>query len=131
MKAISSEEEYKKTLVRIDELMNAEKGTPEGAELETLVHLVLQYEKTQEKFDLKDLVDPLVYKVKYVRNKTYTDVYSADFSLAAEKWCHEFEVGNPTGKLIEVFHPTSNIKKYFAIKETTVYHAVEKIRRSK
>ena len=44
LEKISSEEEYNKVLQRIDELMNAKKGTPEYDELQKLTDLVEDYE---------------------------------------------------------------------------------------
>ena len=44
-KVIKNETDYEADLARIDELMNADPGTPEGDELELLVTLVELYEK--------------------------------------------------------------------------------------
>ena len=44
-KLIKNEAEYETALSRIDELMDAEPGTPQGYELELLVTLVDLYEK--------------------------------------------------------------------------------------
>lgn len=43
-RAIRNEEEYNATLARIDPLMDAESGTPEGEELDVLTDLVELYE---------------------------------------------------------------------------------------
>jgi len=45
IKAIRSETDHETTLARIDELMNAELGTPEGEELDVLADLVEHYEE--------------------------------------------------------------------------------------
>ena len=44
IKVIKTEEDYQKALSRIEELMDAELGTPEGDELDFLVTLVEKYE---------------------------------------------------------------------------------------
>lgn len=44
IKEIETEEEHQKALSRIEELMDAELGTPEGDELDFLVTLVEKYE---------------------------------------------------------------------------------------
>ena len=45
IKAIRTEQDYQAALVRIDRLMEAEPGTPEGEELDVLVDLVELYER--------------------------------------------------------------------------------------
>ena len=45
-KIIKTEKEYDKALARINDLMDADQGTPEGDELEQLVTLVELYEET-------------------------------------------------------------------------------------
>ena len=47
IKKIMSEEEYQNVLQRIDELMNAKKGTPEYEELQLLTDMVEDYEDSQ------------------------------------------------------------------------------------
>lgn len=54
IKVIETEEDYQKTLSRIDELMDAEPNTPEGDELELLVTLVELYE--DKKYPIKEPV---------------------------------------------------------------------------
>ena len=45
IRTISTEADYAQALVRINELMDAELGTPEGDELDALTDLVVVYEK--------------------------------------------------------------------------------------
>lgn len=45
IKAIRTEADYKAALARIDALMDAELGTPEGEELDALADLVVHYEE--------------------------------------------------------------------------------------
>lgn len=42
-----TEEEYLAALARIDELMGAEPGTPEGEELDRLTDLVIEHERRE------------------------------------------------------------------------------------
>ena len=48
VKPIRTEKEYETALARIDELMDAEFGSPEGDELDVLVDLVELYESKHE-----------------------------------------------------------------------------------
>lgn len=48
VKPIRTEKEYEAALARIDELMDAELGSPEGDELDVLVDLVELYESKHE-----------------------------------------------------------------------------------
>jgi HTH-type transcriptional regulator/antitoxin HigA len=48
---IKTEKDYEKALARINDLMDADPGTPEGDELELLVTLVEMYEKTEYPID--------------------------------------------------------------------------------
>jgi len=43
-KAIGNDADYEAALARIDELMDAERGTPEGEELDVLTNLVVNYD---------------------------------------------------------------------------------------
>lgn len=50
-KNIKMEKDYEKALARINDLMEADPGTPEGDELERLVTLVEKYEKVKYPMD--------------------------------------------------------------------------------
>jgi HTH-type transcriptional regulator/antitoxin HigA len=50
-KIIKTEKDYEKALVRINDLMDADPGTPEGDELELQVTLVELYEKAKYPID--------------------------------------------------------------------------------
>ena len=56
-KIIKTEAEYDKSLDRIDALMDAYPGTPEGDELELLVTLVEMYKKVAHPIDLPDPIE--------------------------------------------------------------------------
>lgn len=62
-KVIKTEEDYQKTLARIEELMEAESGTPEGDELELLSALVGLYEEKQYPIDLPDPVEAIKFRM--------------------------------------------------------------------
>ena len=51
---IKTEKDYEKALARINDLMDADPGTPEGDELELLVTMVELYEKAKHLIDLPD-----------------------------------------------------------------------------
>lgn len=51
IKEIKTEEEYEQILKRIEEIFNAEPGTPEGNELDYLVVLIEKYEKKNYPID--------------------------------------------------------------------------------
>ena len=55
-KLLKNEHEYKEALKRIEQIQDAESGTPEGDELELLALLVETYE--EEKYKIKD-ADPV------------------------------------------------------------------------
>ena len=80
-KVIKTEEEYELALARIDGLMNAVPGTPEGDEFELLVTLVELYEGKVYPMDLPDAVSAIIFRmeqeglqqkdlVKYIGNKS-------------------------------------------------------------
>lgn len=56
IKILKTEEEYLKALKRLEEIFQAEPGTPEGEEMELLSLVVRNYE--EEKFPIAD-VDPI------------------------------------------------------------------------
>jgi HTH-type transcriptional regulator/antitoxin HigA len=63
-KIIKTEEEYESTLERIDALMDATHGTPEGDELELLVTLVELYEAEVYPFGLPDPVEAIKFRME-------------------------------------------------------------------
>ncbi len=54
IRPIKSKRDYEATLQRIDELMDAESGSPEGDELDTLATIVSAYEDKHFPIDLPD-----------------------------------------------------------------------------
>ena len=58
---IKTDEEYKKALGRIEQIMDAEPNTPEGDELELLSLLVEKYEKGSYPLPEADPVDVIQY----------------------------------------------------------------------
>ncbi|MBW4054638.1 MAG: hypothetical protein HIU83_04420 [Proteobacteria bacterium] len=63
-KIIKTEAEYDTALERIDTLMDADPGTPEGDELELLVTLVELYEKVAHPIDLPDPIEAIKFRME-------------------------------------------------------------------
>jgi HTH-type transcriptional regulator/antitoxin HigA len=61
-KIIKTDKDYEKALARINDLMDADPGTPEGDELELLVTLVELYEKTKYPIDPPASVEALKFR---------------------------------------------------------------------
>lgn len=68
-KVIKNEKDYDRTLERINELMNAEPGTPEGDELELLVTLVELYEKSVHPVGMPDPVEAIKFRMEQLGMK--------------------------------------------------------------
>jgi HTH-type transcriptional regulator/antitoxin HigA len=63
-KIINTEKEYDRALARINILMDADPGTPEGNELEQLVTLVEMYEKVKYPIDLAKPVEATKFRME-------------------------------------------------------------------
>lgn len=63
-KIIKNEAEYNLALARIDEIMDADPGTPEGDELELLLTLVELYEKEVHPIDLPDPIEAIKFRME-------------------------------------------------------------------
>jgi HTH-type transcriptional regulator/antitoxin HigA len=63
-RVIKTEKDYEKVLARINDLMDADPGTPEGDELELLVTLVELYEKAKHAIDLPDPVEAIKFRME-------------------------------------------------------------------
>ena len=61
---IKTEKDYNLALSRIEELMDAQKNTPEADELELLAALVEMYEDEHYPMDLPDPVDALKFRME-------------------------------------------------------------------
>jgi HTH-type transcriptional regulator / antitoxin HigA len=61
---IRTEEDYDKALVRIDQLMNAQLGTPDGDELDILVTLVEAYEAKHYAMPICDPVEAIKFRME-------------------------------------------------------------------
>lgn len=70
---IKSEAEYDKVLARIEEIMDALQGTPEGEELELLSLLVEKYEETNFPLPKADPIDVIQYYIEQ-RGLKYKDL---------------------------------------------------------
>ena len=62
-KVIETEKDYQKTLARIEDLMDAEAGTPEGVELKLLSALIGLYEEKQYPIALPDPVEAIKFRM--------------------------------------------------------------------
>lgn len=62
-KVIKTEKEYESALARINDLMDADPGTPEGDELDLLVTLVELYEKAKHPIDPPDPVEAIKFRM--------------------------------------------------------------------
>jgi len=72
-KIIKSVAEYEIVLARIEEIMDAAQGTPEGDELELLSLLVEKYEETNFSLPKADPIDVIQYYMKQ-RGLKYKDL---------------------------------------------------------
>lgn len=63
-KIIKTEKDYERALARINDLMDADPGTPKGDELELLVTLVELYEKAKHPIDLPDPVEAIKFRME-------------------------------------------------------------------
>ena len=64
IKPIKTEQDYAAALERIDELMDAELGTPEGDELDILATIVSAYEDKNFPIGLPDPVEAILFRMK-------------------------------------------------------------------
>jgi len=72
-KVIKSETEYENVLARIEEIMDAAQGTPEGEELELLSLLAEKYEETNFPLPKADPIDVIQYYIE-LRGLKYKDL---------------------------------------------------------
>ena len=63
-KIIKNEADYDTALERINEIMDADPGTPEGDELELLLTLVELYEKKAHPIDLPDPIEAIKFRME-------------------------------------------------------------------
>ena len=63
IKPIRTEEDHKRALARIDEIFDAEEGTPEGDELEVLVDLVMFYESKTVDIGFPDPISAIKFRM--------------------------------------------------------------------
>ena len=63
IKPIRTEEDHKRTLARIDEIFDAEEGTPEGDELDVLVDLVMYYESKTVDIGFPDPISAIKFRM--------------------------------------------------------------------
>jgi HTH-type transcriptional regulator/antitoxin HigA len=64
MRMIKTEKEHEAALARIEDLWSAQPGTPEGDELELLVHLVEYFEEAHHDIPPPDPVDAIRFRME-------------------------------------------------------------------
>jgi HTH-type transcriptional regulator / antitoxin HigA len=64
IKPIRTEKDYEAALARIEEIFDADLGTPEGDELEILASLVETYEKKNYPIELPDPIEAIKIRMK-------------------------------------------------------------------
>ncbi len=64
IKPIENETDRRAAIARIKDLMMAEAGTPEGAELKVLAILVERYERTAFPFDAPSPMDAILFRME-------------------------------------------------------------------
>ena len=64
IRPIKSERDYELALQRIDDLMEAASGTPEGDELDILATIVSAYEDKHFPIDLPDPVEAILFRME-------------------------------------------------------------------
>ncbi|MBR4629906.1 MAG: DNA-binding protein [Treponema sp.] len=89
-KLIKTEEDYNFAMKRIDELFDAEEGTPECDELELLVALVELYEKERFPIESPDPVEAIKFRMEQ-ENLTNEDMiqYFGSKSRISEIFSHK------------------------------------------
>ena len=67
IKPIKTESDYQEMLRRIEEIFDAEPGTPEGDELEVLGILLEHYEESRFPVDFPDPVEAIKFRMEQMR----------------------------------------------------------------
>jgi HTH-type transcriptional regulator/antitoxin HigA len=73
---IKTEQDYQKTLKRLDEIFDAKKGSPEGDELEILGILIEKYEDEKFPIDLPDPIEAIKFRMEQLgmKNKDFAEI---------------------------------------------------------
>jgi len=64
IRPVRTEQDYENTLLRIDELMDAEENTDEFDELEVLTTLVEAYENIHYKIEAPDPISAILFRME-------------------------------------------------------------------
>ena len=114
IKPIRTEEDHKRALARIDEIFDAEEGTPEGDELEVLVDLVMYYESKTVDIGFPDPISAIKFRmdqagltqrdlIPYIGNRSkVSEVLSGkrDLTLSMARALHQ-NLGIPADVLLQ------------------------------
>ncbi|MEI6346420.1 MAG: helix-turn-helix domain-containing protein [Bacteroidota bacterium] len=68
-KVLKTEEEYKKALVRLEQIFDSEPNTKEGDELELLSLLIDNYENIHYSIDLPDPIEAIKFRMEQLNYK--------------------------------------------------------------
>jgi len=69
IKAIKTEQDYRKALKRLEEIFHAEEGTPEGDEAEVLSILIEKYENEHYPIEMPDPVEAIKFRMEQMNMK--------------------------------------------------------------
>ena len=75
VKPIRTEKDYEAALARVDELMDAELGSPEGDELDVLVDLVELYESKHEPMGYPSPLAAIEFRMDQGGSATKEDIW--------------------------------------------------------
>jgi HTH-type transcriptional regulator/antitoxin HigA len=116
IKPIRNENDYRKALVQIETLMNAQEHTPEGDLLDVLVTLVEAYERKTYPMDLPDPVEAIKFYMEQ------NEMKPKDLEPVIGRINHIYEVLNHTRpltlKMIRNLHGQFGIPAESLIKES-------------
>ena len=62
-RTIRSEEDYRQALARVDQIFDAESGTPERDELERLADLIVRYESKHHPINPPDPISAIIFRM--------------------------------------------------------------------
>ncbi|MBX2924272.1 MAG: hypothetical protein KF746_18875 [Chitinophagaceae bacterium] len=64
IKAVKTKKDHEEAMLRLEKILDAKKGTPEGDELQMLGSLIEQYEDEHFPIDLPDPVEAIKFRIE-------------------------------------------------------------------
>ena len=64
IKAVKTKKDHEVAMLRLEKILDAKKGTPEGDELQMLGSLIEQYEDEHFPIDLPDPVEAIKFRIE-------------------------------------------------------------------